>query len=147
MIPRANIYFSGAGLMDTGLKRGGIEVQQSFEIDKQACAVARANGHISIHQDLTQKLVSEELPCDISVATCVAHYSKDKSTRVVKDRRFKHGIRPFTVREYARLQGVPDSFTFNCSDSLAYKFIGNGVSIPVGEWIGRELRRYFKKRS
>lgn len=75
--------------------------------------------------------------------TCVAHYSKDVSTRVVKDAAFKHGVRPFTVREYARLQGLPDSFQFNCPDRLAYKFIGNGVSVPVAEWIGHELQRYF----
>lgn len=75
--------------------------------------------------------------------TCVAHYAKDVSTRVVKDVRFPHGVRPFTVREYARLQGLPDSFQFNCPDRLAYKMIGNGVSVPAGEWIGYELKRYF----
>ena len=25
----------------------------------------------------------------------------------------------------------------------AYRMIGNGVSVPVGEWIGSEIRRYF----
>jgi DNA (cytosine-5)-methyltransferase 1 len=76
--------------------------------------------------------------------TCVAHYSKDLSPRLVVDRRFKHGVRPYSVREYARLQGVPDSFVFPCSERAAYKMIGNGVSIPVGRWIGRETIRYFK---
>ena len=36
-----------------------------------------------------------------------------------------------------------DSYQFNCTPNLAYKFIGNGVSIPVGEWLGREITRYF----
>ncbi len=49
----------------------------------------------------------------------------------------------FTVREYARLQGVPDTFTFGGSDNDAYRMIGNGVSVPVGEWIGSEIVRYF----
>jgi DNA (cytosine-5)-methyltransferase 1 len=75
--------------------------------------------------------------------TCVAHYAKDLSTRLVKDRRFPNGVRPYTVREYARLQGVPDWFQFPCSDRAAYRMIGNGVSVPVGQWIGRELVRYF----
>ncbi|MCF7785603.1 MAG: DNA cytosine methyltransferase [Prosthecobacter sp.] len=75
--------------------------------------------------------------------TCVAHYAKDVSTRLVKDRRFPGGVRPYTVREYARLQGVPDSFIFHGGDRAAYKQIGNGVSVPVGRWIGRELKRYF----
>jgi DNA (cytosine-5)-methyltransferase 1 len=75
--------------------------------------------------------------------TCVAHYAKDLSTRLVADRRFPHGARPYTVREYARLQGVPDSFSFVGGDRAAYRMIGNGVSVPVGEWLGKELCRYF----
>ena len=44
--------------------------------------------------------------------TCVAHYAKDLSTRLVRDGRFPHGVRPYTVREYGRLQGVPDTLIF-----------------------------------
>jgi DNA (cytosine-5)-methyltransferase 1 len=73
----------------------------------------------------------------------VAHYAKDVSTRLVRDARFPRGVRPYSVREYARLQGVHDGFTFEGSDRDAYRMIGNGVSVPVGEWIGRELVRYF----
>jgi DNA (cytosine-5)-methyltransferase 1 len=75
--------------------------------------------------------------------TCVAHYAKDLSTRLVADRRFPRGARPYTVREYARLQGVPDAFTFAGRDMAAYRMIGNGVSVPVGRWVGSEIRRYF----
>jgi DNA (cytosine-5)-methyltransferase 1 len=75
--------------------------------------------------------------------TCVAHYAKDKSTRLLADRRFPMGVRPYSVREWARLQGLPDSFVFPVSNTEAYKQIGNGVSVPVGKWIGDELQRYF----
>ena len=75
--------------------------------------------------------------------TCVAHYAKDRGTRLVKDKAFPAGVRPYTVREYARLQGVPDSFKFSGSDNQAYKMIGNGVAVPVGEWAAREVKRYF----
>jgi DNA (cytosine-5)-methyltransferase 1 len=75
--------------------------------------------------------------------TCVAHYGKDQGTRLVADRRFAFGARPYSVREWARLQGVPDSFKFPVSRRAAYEMIGNGVSVPVGQWIGRELLRYF----
>lgn len=75
--------------------------------------------------------------------TCVAHYSKDRSTRLVRDKRFKHGVRPYTVREYARLQGVPDSFKFIGSESDAFRMIGNGVPIHIGRWLGKEIKRYF----
>lgn len=90
-----------------------------------------------------QPIISDPERGDIA-PTCVAHYSKDLSTRLVKDTRFPKGVRPYTVREYARLQGVPDSFQFIGGDRAAYKMIGNGVSVPVGEWIGKELNRYLK---
>lgn len=285
----ANSYFSGAGLMDCGLERGGVHVQQSFEIDGMCCETLRRNfKHEVVQSDITQKLVRDESPCHVMVATypctrystigdihgvrtgddlflhffrhiairkpemyvvenvpgmkkfpvvmeamtklpeyyvhvvcpvksetwlpqrrnrliiigsrkpftprepspsvrvrlrdilesdphpeipeyvarrlngsyrdkpivsdpdrddiaptCVAHYAKDVSTRLVSDVRFPGGARPYTVREYARLQGVPDTFTFAGTDRDAYRMIGNGVSVPVGEWVGREIMRYF----
>ncbi len=80
--------------------------------------------------------------------TCVAHYAKDQGTRMVKDHRFPFGVRPFTVREYARLQGVPDDFVFpthkDGSDiKKNYMYIGNGVPREIGVWAGKELMRYF----
>jgi DNA (cytosine-5)-methyltransferase 1 len=289
MTPTANTYFSGAGLMDIGLIRGGVAVQQAYEIDDDCCATQRANfGHEVCQMDIRNKLVTKEKPCDVMVATypctkysttadihgtrtgdelylhffrhvaikrpeayalenvpgmkkfpvvmeamtklpgyyvnvfcpvsthiwlpqkrdrliiigtrrnflwrspestrrvslreimeanpqveipdyvntrlngsyrdlpiisdparddiaptCVAHYAKDLSTRLVVDKQFKRGVRPYTVREYARLQGVPDSFQFVGGDRKAYRMIGNGVPVPIGEWLGSELSRYF----
>lgn len=88
-------------------------------------------------------IISDPKRGDIA-PTCVAHYSKDLSTRLVADARFARGVRPYTVREYARLQGVPDGFTFAGSANEAYRMIGNGVSVPVGKWIGSEIQRYFQ---
>ncbi|HJS23406.1 MAG TPA: DNA cytosine methyltransferase [Pyrinomonadaceae bacterium] len=87
-------------------------------------------------------IISDPKRGDIA-PTCVAHYAKDLSTRLVTDEKFPHGVRPYTVREYARLQGVPDSFTFVRSENDAYRMIGNGVSVPVGQWIASEIVRYF----
>jgi DNA (cytosine-5)-methyltransferase 1 len=292
MTPRANLYFSGAGLMDLGLSLAGIDIGESYEIDEAACTTQRLNfGHKVQQCDLTKKLVADEEPCDMRAftwpctrystaaemhstrtgddlylhalrhvalkpteafvaenvpgmkkfpvvmemltrlpgyyvhvvcpvsadtwlpqvrdrliviatrrfflfrepeatgpratlasilepnpqveipeyvrsriagkyrdkpivsdpaagdiaPTCVAHYAKDRSTRLVKDARFPQGVRPYTVREYARLQGVPDSFRFAGSDSDAYRQIGNGVAVPMAEWVGRELVRYFNQ--
>ena len=86
-------------------------------------------------------IISDPAKGDIA-PTCVAHYAKDKSTRLVADKRFPLGVRPYSVREYARLQGVPDWFKFPVSDTAAYRQIGNGVSTVVGEWVGREMVRY-----
>lgn len=91
-------------------------------------------------------IVSDPARGDIAPC-CVAHYSKDLSTRLVKDDRFPNGVRPYTVREYARLQGVPDSFRFDCLNSEAYKMIGNGVSVPAARWIGSEISRYFNNNT
>ncbi len=291
MKPLVNSYFSGGGLMDAGLQRGGVCIQQSFELDATCCDTLRLNfEHDVVQCDIKAKLVAAEKPCDVMVATypctkystisdihgartgdelflhflrhvvirrpeayvvenvpgmrkfpvvmeamtklpdyyvhvvcpvksetwlpqkrnrliiigsrrpwdwqepqamrrasladiieenprpeipdyvakrmsgayrdrpiisdpargdiaptCVAHYAKDLSTRLVADSRFPGGARPYTVREYARLQGIPDSFRFAGSSRDAYRMIGNGVSVPVGEWIGGELCRYFRE--
>ena len=102
------------------------------------CVYQRMNGK---YRD--KPIVSDPDNNDIA-PTCVAHYSKDKSTRLVKDVRYPMNVRPYTVREYARLQGIPDWFKFPVSDTSAYKQIGNGVPVPMGEWIGKQMIRYFR---
>jgi DNA (cytosine-5)-methyltransferase 1 len=74
--------------------------------------------------------------------TCVAHYAKDLSTRLVKDKHAKHGVRPFSIREYARLQGFPNDFYFENKRS-AYKLIGNAVPVHMGKWVGEVAIKYF----
>lgn len=74
--------------------------------------------------------------------TCVAHYAKDLGTRLVKDKNAVHGVRPFSVREYARLQGFPDDFHFENKRS-SYKLIGNAVPVPMGQWVGEQMLKYF----
>ncbi len=61
----------------------------------------------------------------------------------MRDPRFPEGVRPYSVREYARLQGVPDSYRFAGTTAEQYRQIGNGVAVPVGEWAGQEIKRYF----
>ena len=75
--------------------------------------------------------------------TCVAHYAKDRSTRLVVDKSHPNKVRPYTVREYARLMGVPDSFQFSGTENQQFRQIGNGVVVQLGEWIGKELIKYF----
>lgn len=47
--------------------------------------------------------------------------------------------RPFTVREYARIQSFPDNWEFKGSVSSQYKQIGNAVAVKVAEAIGKQL--------
>lgn len=92
-----------------------------------------------VYRDLP--IISDPDKGDIA-PTCVAHYARDKSTRLVVDRRYPMGVRPYSVREWARLQGLDDDFVFPVSASAAYKQIGNGVSKQAAEWLGREMVRY-----
>lgn len=75
--------------------------------------------------------------------TCVAHYSKDRSTRLVKDKSHPNKVRPYTTREYARLMGVPDSFRFSGTENQVIKQIGNGVAVQMAQWVGTEAVKYF----
>jgi DNA (cytosine-5)-methyltransferase 1 len=43
----------------------------------------------------------------------------------------REGIRKLTPREWARLQGFPDSFKIPVSDASAYKQFGNSVAVPA----------------
>lgn len=47
--------------------------------------------------------------------------------------------RPFTVREYARIQSFPDSWEFTGSTSSMYKQIGNAVAVNVAKAIGTSI--------
>ena len=43
----------------------------------------------------------------------------------------REGVRKMTPREWARLQGFPDSFKLVVSDGQAYKQFGNSVAVPA----------------
>lgn len=52
----------------------------------------------------------------------------------------KDGIRKLTVREYARLQGFPDDYEFADKVTVAYRQIGNAVSVAVAEAVARKVK-------
>ena len=47
--------------------------------------------------------------------------------------------RPFTVREYARIQGFPDSWEFAGSMASQYRQIGNACPVELARRIGEAL--------
>ena len=51
------------------------------------------------------------------------------------------GIRKMTPREWARLQGYPDSFILPVADVHLYKQFGNSVSVPVIKAIAENVRK------
>lgn len=58
--------------------------------------------------------------------------------------------RPFTVREYARIQTFPDDWKFVGSIAQQYKQIGNAVPVNLGEEIGysviKFLNQYYRSK-
>ena len=53
--------------------------------------------------------------------------------------------RPFTTREYARIQSFPDDWKFEGSLSQIYKQIGNAVPVKLGKVIGLSIVDYLNK--
>lgn len=111
-------------------------VEKDLNVDIPQYVLNRINGK---YRD--KPIVSDPDNNDLA-PTCVAHYSKDKGTRLIKD---GNRIRPYTVREYARLQGFPDWFEFCETDNDAYRQIGNAVAVPMGRWIGEQIVKYFEQ--
>ncbi len=112
-------------------------LEKNPEVEMPEYVISRINGK---YRD-TPIIIDPDLPNPLA-PTCVAHYSKDLSTRLVKDKNAKYGLRPFSVREYARLQGFPDDFVFENKRS-SYKLIGNAVPVDMGKWIGEVAVKYF----
>lgn len=52
----------------------------------------------------------------------------------------REGIRKMTPREWARLQGFPDSFKLELADTHLYKQFGNSVTVNVIEAIASQIK-------
>ncbi|MBI3235234.1 MAG: DNA (cytosine-5-)-methyltransferase [Bacteroidetes bacterium] len=53
--------------------------------------------------------------------------------------------RPFTVREYARIQTFPDSWQFEGSIAQQYKQIGNAVPVNLGKEVGYSIVHFLNQ--
>jgi DNA (cytosine-5)-methyltransferase 1 len=51
----------------------------------------------------------------------------------------REGIRKMTPREWARLQGFPDSYQIPVADASAYKLFGNSVAVPAIRATAKQL--------
>ena len=56
----------------------------------------------------------------------------------------KEGVRKMTPREWARLQGFPDSFILPLADTHLYKQFGNSVTVNVIEAIANKIKEVLK---
>lgn len=55
--------------------------------------------------------------------------------------------RPFTIREYARIQSFPDSYIFCGSMGKQYKQIGNAVPVLLAQSIGKSIVKYLENHA
>lgn len=65
-------------------------------------------------------------------------------TTHIKGKINEEGIRKMTPREWARLQGFPDSFKFVLADVHLYKQFGNSVTVPVIKAIAEKIKGVLK---
>jgi DNA (cytosine-5)-methyltransferase 1 len=112
-------------------------IEKDAKVDVNDTVIARIKG---AYRD--KPIIVDPEDINSVAPTCVAHYAKDMGTRLVKDKSYPHGLRPFTIREYARLMGVPDDYRF-AENRFSYKLIGNGVPVPMARWIGEQAIKYF----
>lgn len=54
-------------------------------------------------------------------------------------------IRPFTVREYARIQSFPDNWIFEGGIGAQYKQIGNAVPVNLAKYVGLSVVKYLNQ--
>lgn len=88
-----------------------------------------------------------EIKRDSDIASAIVVGGMGRERNLVVDKRLRdftpktnikgpvnrQGIRKMTPREWARLQGFPDSFVIPVADAQAYKQFGNSVSVPAIE--------------
>lgn len=94
-----------------------------------------------------------------SIANAIVVGGMGRERNLVKDHRLKNftpvtnikgkvnrkGIRRMTPREWARLQGFPESFDWTVSDTQAYKQFGNSVAVPAVKAVAKKIISKLKK--
>lgn len=119
---------------------------QSYTLQKKAImAMVPPGGYwrdlpLDIQKDYMQKSfylgggktgIARKISWDEPCLTLTCNPAQKQTERCHPD-----DIRPFTVREYARIQTFPDSWEFAGSLSAQYKQIGNAVPVNLAEEIG-----------
>ena len=59
----------------------------------------------------------------------------------------RDGIRKMTPREWARLQGFPDTYKLTLADTHLYKQLGNSVTVPVIKEIAKKIKEILNENT
>jgi DNA (cytosine-5)-methyltransferase 1 len=108
---------------------GGYWRDLPLEIQKE---YMKASFHLSGGKTGMARRISWDEPC--LTLTCAP---AQKQT----ERCHPEETRPFTVREYARIQTFPDDWQFAGSLTSQYKQIGNAVPVNLGEEMGKAIAK------
>jgi len=106
---------------------------QRTEKGKKSRREAQRKGrdYTPFNEGSRELVLSEE-----DISGCVTH-ALNKDALILAERKLR--IRRLTPKECERLQGFPDNWTNGASDTQRYKQMGNAVSVPVIEAIGRKI--------
>lgn len=74
----------------------------------------------------------------------IKNIEKKQTTVVIHVGDKTYRIRKLTPKEYARLQGFPDSYEQVVSNTQFYKQMGNAVSVPVAEGTALKIKEYLE---
>lgn len=106
---------------------GGCWVNLPIEIQKEFMGA-------SFHSGGGKRGMARRISWDEACLTLTTSPSQKQTERCHPDE-----TRPFTIREYARIQSFPDDWEFEGSVSSCYKQIGNAVAVKVAEAVGRQV--------
>lgn len=119
-------------------------------ISPTALVVSGGGREIKILEEL-QSVFTDK---DGAAYCCDANYAKGISpgdvgngrrTQIVEYTEPTYRVRKLTPREYARLQGFPDSYEQVVSNSQFYKQMGNAVTVNVAEAIATAIKDFLKE--
>jgi DNA (cytosine-5)-methyltransferase 1 len=96
--------------------------------------VAQAYMGKSYHSEGGKRGMARRMSWDEPCLTLTTSPSQKQTERCHPDE-----VRPFTVREYARIQSFPDSWVFEGGIGSKYKQIGNAVPVELARRIGVQI--------
>jgi len=120
--------------------------QQYFNSLKSHKARHKAKGHgfgyiVIPHNGIANTIVCGGMGKERNLVKDEIIYNPWKPGDDPLKKKNNEGIRKMTEREWVRLQGFPESFTFPVSMTQAYKQLANSVPVPVIKAIAIEMKK------
>ena len=147
----AKSYFSGAGGMDLGIEESGINIIESYEIDKKCCDTLRKNFKHHVNEsDITQITVLDQNDADVYIGTfpCTRYSTiADISGIRTGDDLFLHFFRHIALAqpEMYVVENVPGMLKFKVVMEALTKlpdyYVRVECPINANMWLPQERKR------